>query len=364
MTPCVRGAAAALILAALLGIPAAAQWPFDPAGYFYWAGERPAGFADFDHLVLAPGSARRGDPAGSGLLEMAGMRFPLVRLQTEWSAASGIRPFFEFETDAVGGVRYIFEGRFLDNRVFAFNVTDPKTVVAEGTLVRYQAGREAVRAAARFTYYARPWNDDAALLFAAGRGDLSAVRSALARGAEARAFGPYGLSALEYGVTSGRADVVAALLAAGADPNAELSRADYDRKRDGLADQGRTALMHAAARKDGLPIVALLVRAGARVEARDWRGASVLHYALFGTPEIVSALIQAGADVNSANDEGEPVLMEAAARGDAVGVGILLRAGARPDARSRSGATALSTARLNKNAEIVKILEEAEATRK
>jgi ankyrin repeat protein len=354
---------AALLFPGILSTSLPAQWRFDPAGYFYWSGEKPAGFADFGYLLLAPSSPEPAAPATSALIEISGTRFPMARLRTEWSAASGLQPFFAFNTAVVGGVHYVFDGRFLDNRVFAANVTDPRTVVAEGALGRYKDGRETSRAVARFTYYARPWDRDAELLFAAGRGDLPAVRSALAGGADARAFGPYGLSALEYGVASGRADVVAALLAAGADPDAELSQAAYDRHREGIADQGRTALIHAVSRKDGLEIVSLLVRAGARVDARDWRGAPVLRYALFGTPEIVSALILAGADVNAADDEGRTVLMEAASRGDAAVVRILLRAGARTDPRSLSGETALSIARLYKNAEIIKLLEEAETAR-
>jgi ankyrin repeat protein len=87
--------------------------------------------------------------------------------------------------------------------------------------------------------------------------------------------------------------------------------------------------MHAAARKDGLEIVRRLLASGAAVNARDWRGATALRYALFGSAETVSALIRAGADVDARDNSGATVLSIALADGNAAAAKILREAGAR-----------------------------------
>jgi hypothetical protein len=324
-----RSVLAAIALLAVGSVLVRAQWRFDPGGYYYRAAGTSPDFSDFGYIVLAAGSSGKTNPADSALFDKSGNRFAFERLNTEWSPASGIHPFFEFSTVAVDGLRYAFAGRFLDNRVFAGFVTDPRTVVAEGVLTKFVGGVRRAEAPARFTYFARPWDKDAALMFAAKRGDLAAVKDLLAEGADANALGPYALSVLEYAVASGRVEVVEAVLTAGADVNAEPSKAAYDLHRTVLSDEGRTALMHAAARRDGLEIVERLLRAGAAVNARDWRGATALRYALFGSADTVSALIRAGADVDTRDDSGATALSIALANGNTAAVRILREAGAR-----------------------------------
>jgi ankyrin repeat protein len=354
---------AAFLFPAVLSTSLQAQWRFDPSGFFYTVGEPSKDFDDFGYLSLAVKSAGTGAPSDSALFDKSGKRYPFARLNTDWTPASGIHPFFEFSTVAVDGLRYDFAGRFLDNRVFAGYVTDPRTVVAEGVLTKFVGGMRRAEAPARFTYFARLWDKNAALMFAAQRGDLAAVKDLLAEGADANALGPYALSVLEYAVASGRVEVVKVILMAGADVNAEHSKAAYDLQRTVLSDEGRTALMHAAARKDGLEIVERLIRAGAAVNARDWRGATALGYAIFGSAEIAAALVRAGADVNSADEEGRTALMRLARSRLEGKVGlaeILLAAGADPKAVDKAGQTALSIARAGGNDDIARILLKAE----
>ena len=61
---------------------------------------------------------------------------------------------------------------------------------------------------------------DNQLLFAASKGDLAAVRSALAHGANVHACGEDGRTALHYAVMQRRSDIALVLLYAGANPRA------------------------------------------------------------------------------------------------------------------------------------------------
>ena len=348
-------------------VAVSAQWMFDPSGFFYLKVGPSKDFEDFGYIALSKSTPKGPNASSSFLYTKTGASFKFVRLNTDWTPASQGHPFFEFVTAAIDGVGYSFKGRFLDNRVFATNVTDPETTVAEGELTKFINGKKMASAKVQFTYYARLWDKNDELMFSAKRGDLAAVKTLLGRGADAKAMGPYALSVLEYGVASGNKEVVKAILAAGADVNSELSRDEYDRHPTFIADEGRTALMHAAAKKGNLDIVELLLAAGAAVNAKDWRGSTALKYAIFGSPEIVEALIRAKADVNADDEEGETVLMRIAgsrAEEKEKLVEILLAAGADVNARSKSKATALSIAEDFRNEDIVKILKEAGAKRK
>ena len=114
-------------------------------------------------------------------------------------------------------------------------------------------------------------------------GDLPAVRAALAAGASAnRGNSVCPLFAAAY---KGHADVVQALLVAGADT--------------GIKEEGgRTPLIIAAMHGHGGAIQALL-SAGARIDEADRRGSTALaHAALRGHAQVVSALAQQGASAN------------------------------------------------------------------
>ena len=68
---------------------------------------------------------------------------------------------------------------------------------------------------------------------------------------------------------------------------------------------GMTALMYA----QGLPVVRLLLRAGASVNEKDVTGKTALYYAVQqADPDVVRALIKAGANVNAQDDKGMSAL--------------------------------------------------------
>jgi ankyrin repeat protein len=127
--------------------------------------------------------------------------------------------------------------------------------------------------------------------------------------------GPGGETALMLAAEEGDLALVRVLLAKGADPNARR----YD---------GMTALMLAFARREKygwsggkstvvtaedavrLPIVDALIKAGARVNARDQQRWTPLVWALkVSTPAVVRHLLDAGANVNAADRKGKTPLM-------------------------------------------------------
>ena len=168
------------------------------------------------------------------------------------------------------------------------------------------------------------------------------------------------------------------LLAAGADPRATDHRGQtalFDAARSGLSEEIRHLLSLGldvnAAAHDGLaPLMAaaaepapetrsaeVLLAKGADANAVDRAGASALHHALrpleppdplplYWTPtrpwaavRMIELLLGGGAEVNRADDHGLTPLMLAAQQGSYL-VSPLLRAGADPEARDRSGRSA------------------------
>ncbi|HET9195953.1 MAG TPA: ankyrin repeat domain-containing protein [Vicinamibacterales bacterium] len=96
---------------------------------------------------------------------------------------------------------------------------------------------------------------------------------------------------------------------------------------------GLTAL-HAAVYADRLDIVDVLLAAGAKAAATDRYGVTPLYLAAVnGNADIVRRLIDAGADPNATDAGGETVLMTAARTGSPAALRVLLERGARVDAK-------------------------------
>ncbi len=153
-------------------------------------------------------------------------------------------------------------------------------------------------------------------------------------------------------IRSNDAGRVGALLNQGADANA----------RDAY---GATALM-LAAHAGNLEIVNLLLAAGAEVDAKDELGWTALMKACYndledrGYPEVVSRLIQAGADPNVKIGYGIRPLMLAAGYGEAGVCEALLAGGADVLARNDGGLTALMMVKDKFYVEVINILHAAE----
>ncbi|KDQ11655.1 hypothetical protein BOTBODRAFT_114037, partial [Botryobasidium botryosum FD-172 SS1] len=101
--------------------------------------------------------------------------------------------------------------------------------------------------------------------------------------------------------------------------------------------------------KQSLPAVRLLLKAGADPNIRDKYGQNSLHRTagLLHHPdgaEVLSTLIDGGADVHAVDDFGRSPLFHAARDGSAAAVQLLLRAGADPHLRDKQSQTPLHLA--------------------
>jgi ankyrin repeat protein len=167
------------------------------------------------------------------------------------------------------------------------------------------------------------------LMEAAALDSISVAEVLLKHGANESAADPHGRTIL---MAASSADFARRLLEAGADANAR----DHT---------GVTALMYATERR--VPgVVRALLKARADPGAATSKGETALHYAAklddcLEQQECIGELLAAGADVDEETEEGVTPLMIAARAGHPEAMRCLLVGGARVDARSVSGQTAL-----------------------
>jgi len=146
-------------------------------------------------------------------------------------------------------------------------------------------------------------------------------------------------------VLAGDVAKTAALLKSGADCNASN-------------EEGVTPLMLAAGAGQE-EMVEMLIKAGAKVDSADVRGWTALFKALFnyeqnrGFPEIVSTLIEAGANIEHQVAYGTRPLMIAAGYGEARVVEVLLAAGVDTAAMNEGGRSARTIAETKDYVEVV-----------
>ena len=152
------------------------------------------------------------------------------------------------------------------------------------------------------------------LFDAATRGDVPAVSTLLANGADVNSKNQYRQTALIFASQNNHLDVARILLAKGADVNA----------RD---NNGWTSLMYVSQRKD-LDFVQALLNMGADVNFKGKYGDTALMLASqFGNANVVQALLARGATVNAKSNNGGTALDGTASGYDDVRK-LLLQAGA------------------------------------
>lgn len=157
---------------------------------------------------------------------------------------------------------------------------------------------------------------------------------------------------LSTAIMAGNAALVTSLLQNGADGNA----------RDAT---GATPLMMAAG-SGNLPVVKVLLAAGVDVNAVDERGWGALMKAVYnadldrGFPDVVQALIEAGANIEAPIAYGVRPLMLAAGYGEAAVVKVLLDAGADFRAVNDGGRTAKVMVQDKHYVDVINLLHEAE----
>ena len=162
---------------------------------------------------------------------------------------------------------------------------------------------------------------DAPVADAAMRGDVAAVRSLLAQGADVNGAQGDGMTALHWAAERSDVEIAELVLSAGADVEARTRIGDY-------------TPLHVASKGAHLAVVEMLLEAEADVNARTTNsGSTALHLAAaaFNGAPVVAALLDGGADANAREaSAGQTPLMFAAASNRAVSVEELLAHGADP----------------------------------
>lgn len=126
-----------------------------------------------------------------------------------------------------------------------------------------------------------------ALAWATRQNDADLVDRLIRAGAEVKSGNRYGVTPLSLACINGNAAIIEKLLKAGADANEPGTQAE-------------TPLM-TVARTGSVPAAKVLLAHGAKVDAREtWRGETALMWAAAQQhPDMVKALVEAGADVNA-----------------------------------------------------------------
>jgi len=128
------------------------QCPFVPDGYFYWKGDPPGGFENFDHITLLVSTGGSRPPVDTRLVTSDEKSYKFTSLAKFVTHSSGRGVVFEFETETIEGASYKFRGKFTRICVFAEQGSDPNEAVAEGQITKVKDGKEVATAEVQFTY--------------------------------------------------------------------------------------------------------------------------------------------------------------------------------------------------------------------
>lgn len=190
-----------------------------------------------------------------------------------------------------------------------------------------------------------------ALIAAAGRGDVAAVRKLLAEGAKLTARDARGRTALLAATHDNRIEVARLLIAAGADVNAK----------DAISDS--PYLYAGAEGRD--EILKMTLAAGADLKSTNrYGGTALIPAAHHGHVETVRILLETAIDKDHVNRLGWTALLEAVVLGDGGAahteiVRLLVAAKSNVNIADREGVTPLGHARRRGFAAMARILENA-----
>jgi ankyrin repeat protein len=189
-----------------------------------------------------------------------------------------------------------------------------------------------------------------ALMLAAQGGHLVVVEQLVAGGADVRLSDDDGMTALLSAIKGGFGDLAVFLVTRGADPNDSYTDE---------SDVHHNLLMDAVAASN-TEFALLLIDKGADISFADDEGVTILTQASFlGNIEVVRALLAAGANVTERNNEGVNALIAAASEGHVDLVSLLLAAPrADINCQDKDGTNALMAAAVRGHAEVARVLLE------
>jgi hypothetical protein len=192
------------------------------------------------------------------------------------------------------------------------------------------------------------------LFAAAARGDAAQIKALIAKGEKPDVRDAYRRTPLHVAAYGTHHEAMRALVTAGAAPNA-LERDRYD-------------IVTIAAVANDVPTlkVALALGASAKNVTSRYDGTALIAAAHLGHAEIVQTLIRAGAPLDHVNNLGWTALIESIVLGDggprhAATLKALIEAGANVNLADRNGQTPLALARGRGYGAMMKLLQQAGA---
>jgi len=192
------------------------------------------------------------------------------------------------------------------------------------------------------------------LLAAAAKGDAAQIKALAAKGGKPDVRDGYQRTPLHVAAYGAHHEAMRALVAAGADPNA-LERDRYD-------------IVTIAAVANDVPTLkaALALGASAKNITSRYDGTALIAAAHLGHPEVVRTLIAAGAPLDHVNNLGWTAVIEAIVLGNGGPrhtdtLKALVDARANLNLADRNGETPLALARARRYGAMVKLLDQAGA---
>ena len=192
------------------------------------------------------------------------------------------------------------------------------------------------------------------LLGAAAKGDAAGIKALAAKGGKPDVRDAYGRTPLHVAAYGAHHEAMRALVAAGADPNA-LERDRYD-------------IVTIAAVANDVPTLkaALALGGSAKNITSRYDGTALIAAAHLGHAEVVRTLIAAGAPLDHVNNLGWTAVIESIVLGNGGPRHVdtlkaLVDARANLNLADRNGETPLALARARRHGAMVKLLEQAGA---
>jgi ankyrin repeat protein len=194
----------------------------------------------------------------------------------------------------------------------------------------------------------------AGVLAAAARGDAAEIKRLVAGGADVNARDGYGRTPLHVATFRKNRDAITALVAAGADINAKEN------------DRYDAVTIAAVADDVGTLRMLLQLKASAKQITSRYDGTALIAAAHLGHDLVVKMLIDAGAPLDHINNLGWTALIESIVLGNGGSrhtetLRALVQAGANVNIADRNGQTPLQLARSRGYKNMVQILEKAGA---